>query len=235
VIRAGRSCRRYLVTQEFRILQGCCNVVIVLSTCAIKRGNRPGLRRSASPPPKLSEPVTSNLAVTGSHPCGSQSEALTPILDANYWPPTALLMCTSFRGAGSRVTCIYSMCVDTSFRVTRSTDCGRGCGRDCLPPPVYSRGEVSILRHRHSSIDGFWCQSSQPGSRSAVLSRFGGFCMRECYSAEQDSQSDPKVRKQRARILARALRKIGDDVAITPMNQATTERGTRAFLLGEDS
>ena len=59
--------------------------------------------------------------------------------------------------------------------------------------------------------------------------------MRECDAAEQDSQSDPKVRKRRARILARALRKLGDDVAITPINQATTEKGTHAFLLGEDS
>jgi len=40
---------------------------------------------------------------------------------------------------------------------------------------------------------------------------------------EQGSQSDPKVRKQRARILARALRKLGYDVAITPINPATTE------------
>src|SRR5713101_4251571 len=42
---------------------------------------------------------------------------------------------------------------------------------------------------------------------------------------EQSSQSDPKVRKQRARILARALRKLGYDVAITPINPATTEMG----------
>jgi transposase len=40
---------------------------------------------------------------------------------------------------------------------------------------------------------------------------------------EQGSQADPKVRKQRARILARALRKLGYDVAITPINPATTE------------
>src|ERR1700730_18316587 len=42
---------------------------------------------------------------------------------------------------------------------------------------------------------------------------------------EQSSQSDQKVRKQRARILARALRKLGYDVAITPINPATTEMG----------
>ena len=42
---------------------------------------------------------------------------------------------------------------------------------------------------------------------------------------EQGSESDPKVRKQRARILARALRKLGYDVAITPINPATTEMG----------
>src|SRR5271157_1896896 len=35
---------------------------------------------------------------------------------------------------------------------------------------------------------------------------------------EQGSESDPKVRKQRARSLARALRKLGYDVAITPIN-----------------
>ena len=37
---------------------------------------------------------------------------------------------------------------------------------------------------------------------------------------EQGSESDPKVRKQRTRILARALRKLGYDVAITPINPA---------------
>ena len=42
---------------------------------------------------------------------------------------------------------------------------------------------------------------------------------------EQGSESDPKVRKQRARSLARALRKLGYDVAITPRNPATTEMG----------
>jgi transposase len=42
---------------------------------------------------------------------------------------------------------------------------------------------------------------------------------------EQGRESDPKVRKQRARILARALRKLGYDVAITPINPATTEMG----------
>jgi transposase len=40
---------------------------------------------------------------------------------------------------------------------------------------------------------------------------------------EQGSQADPKGWKQRARILARALRKLGYDVAITPINPATTE------------
>ena len=42
---------------------------------------------------------------------------------------------------------------------------------------------------------------------------------------EQGSESDPKVRKQRARSLARALRKLGYNVAITPRNPATTEMG----------
>jgi hypothetical protein len=40
---------------------------------------------------------------------------------------------------------------------------------------------------------------------------------------EQGSQADPKVRKQHAQILAQALRKLGYDVAITPINPATTE------------
>ena len=42
---------------------------------------------------------------------------------------------------------------------------------------------------------------------------------------EQGIQSDPKAKKQRARILARALRKLGYDVTITPINPATTEMG----------
>ena len=41
---------------------------------------------------------------------------------------------------------------------------------------------------------------------------------------EQGTESDPKVCKQRARILARALRKLGYDVAITPINPAMAEK-----------
>jgi transposase len=41
---------------------------------------------------------------------------------------------------------------------------------------------------------------------------------------EQGSESDPKVRERRARTLARALRKLGYDVAITPINPATAEK-----------
>jgi len=37
---------------------------------------------------------------------------------------------------------------------------------------------------------------------------------------EQGTEPDPKAKKQRARMLARALRKLGYDVAITPMNPA---------------
>ena len=37
---------------------------------------------------------------------------------------------------------------------------------------------------------------------------------------EQGSESDPKVRERRARILARALRKLGYDVALTATNPA---------------
>jgi hypothetical protein len=42
---------------------------------------------------------------------------------------------------------------------------------------------------------------------------------------EQGTEPDPKARKQRARMLARALRKLGYEVAITPMNPATAENG----------
>src|SRR5258705_6419160 len=41
---------------------------------------------------------------------------------------------------------------------------------------------------------------------------------------EQGTEPDPKAKKQRARMLARALRKLGYDVAITP-NPATAENG----------
>ena len=41
---------------------------------------------------------------------------------------------------------------------------------------------------------------------------------------EQGSQSDPKVRERRARTLARTLRKLGYNVAITPINLATAEK-----------
>jgi transposase len=43
---------------------------------------------------------------------------------------------------------------------------------------------------------------------------------------EQGSEPDPKLRKQRARMLARALRRLGYDVAITPTN-AATQNGTQ--------
>jgi transposase len=41
---------------------------------------------------------------------------------------------------------------------------------------------------------------------------------------EQGSESDPKVRERRARTLARALRKLGYDVAITPINPAIVQK-----------
>ena len=40
---------------------------------------------------------------------------------------------------------------------------------------------------------------------------------------EHGSESDPKVREHRARTLARALRKLGYDVAITPINRPMTQ------------
>jgi transposase len=42
---------------------------------------------------------------------------------------------------------------------------------------------------------------------------------------EQGTEPDPKAKKQRARMLARALRKLGYEVAITPMNPAIAENG----------
>ena len=41
---------------------------------------------------------------------------------------------------------------------------------------------------------------------------------------EQGSEPDPKARKHRARSLARALRKLGYNVAITPINAPTTQQ-----------
>jgi transposase len=43
---------------------------------------------------------------------------------------------------------------------------------------------------------------------------------------EQGSEPDPQLRKHRARSLARALRKLGYNVAISPMNPATAENAT---------
>jgi len=42
---------------------------------------------------------------------------------------------------------------------------------------------------------------------------------------EQGTEPDPKAKKQRTRMLARALRKLGYEVAITPMNPAIAENG----------
>jgi transposase len=42
---------------------------------------------------------------------------------------------------------------------------------------------------------------------------------------EQGIEPDPKAKKKRARMLARALRKLGYDVAITPLNPAAAENG----------
>ena len=42
---------------------------------------------------------------------------------------------------------------------------------------------------------------------------------------EQGRQPDPQTKKKRAQMLARALRKLGYEVAITPINLATAEHG----------
>jgi len=39
-------------------------------------------------------------------------------------------------------------------------------------------------------------------------------------------ESDPQANKQRARMLTRALRKLGYDVAITAVNSPTAKSGT---------
>ena len=46
---------------------------------------------------------------------------------------------------------------------------------------------------------------------------------------EQGSESDPKVRERSARILARALRKLGYDVAITPINPSTAQKAMQTY------
>ena len=45
---------------------------------------------------------------------------------------------------------------------------------------------------------------------------------------EQGSESDPKLREKRARTLARALRKLGYDVAITPINPSTAQKAMQS-------
>jgi hypothetical protein len=43
---------------------------------------------------------------------------------------------------------------------------------------------------------------------------------------EQGRELNPKAKQQRARMLTRALRKLGYEVAITPINLATAENAT---------
>src|SRR5229473_3547462 len=45
---------------------------------------------------------------------------------------------------------------------------------------------------------------------------------------EQGCEPDPRTKKKRAQMLARALRKLGYEVAITPINPATATRGLQA-------
>jgi len=42
---------------------------------------------------------------------------------------------------------------------------------------------------------------------------------------EQGRQPDPRAKKKRAQMLARALRKLGYEVTITPINPAIAENG----------
>jgi hypothetical protein len=44
---------------------------------------------------------------------------------------------------------------------------------------------------------------------------------------EHGVEPDPKAKNKRARMLARALRKLGYEVAITPINLATAENGVQ--------
>jgi len=46
---------------------------------------------------------------------------------------------------------------------------------------------------------------------------------------ERGSESDPKLREHRARTLARALRKLGYDVAITPINPSTAQKAMQTY------
>ena len=52
------------------------------------------------------------------------------------------------------------------------------------------------------------------------------FCAAQVRFIEQGKEPDPQAKKQRARILARALRKLGHNVAISPMNPPTAESAT---------
>jgi hypothetical protein len=47
--------------------------------------------------------------------------------------------------------------------------------------------------------------------------------MRGVRFIEQGHELDPQAKKQRARMLTRALRKLGYEVAIRPLNPATAE------------
>jgi len=49
--------------------------------------------------------------------------------------------------------------------------------------------------------------------------------MRECDSSSKAANLTRRYGSNRARILARAIRKLGYDVAITPINPTTTEMG----------
>jgi len=49
--------------------------------------------------------------------------------------------------------------------------------------------------------------------------------LRSTHRDENGVEPDPQAKKKRARMLARALRKLGYMVAVTPINLATAENG----------
>jgi hypothetical protein len=77
-----------------------------------------------------------------------------------------------------------------------------------------------LLRRAPPLLPSAWEAAVLPcGDRSKILHEGVRFI-------EQGSEPDPQLRKHRARSLARALRKLGYNVAISPMNPATPEDAT---------
>jgi hypothetical protein len=63
------------------------------------------------------------------------------------------------------------------------------------------------------------------GRRSSALPYGSEDLARGVRFIEQGVEPDPKAKKKRAQMLARALRKLGYEVTITPINLAIAENG----------